>query len=325
MEPTDVTTTTTTTTTAPPPRTSPDRTSALDAVRAYVAALGRVPARDEDLEIAALALSELLDGAELFGRFSDRPKVAVFGSARTTRDDPLFAMARDFSRAMADRGWMTISGAGPGIMEAAAEGSGREHTIGVNVELPFEQGSNAYIDPDTRLVAMKYFFTRKVSMTRPAQAFVIFPGGLGTMDEVFEVLTLMHTGKTSPAPILLVDVPGGTFWRRWREYLMQEVVGAGYVDEAGIDMAQLCDSANAAVTEIEHFYSNYQGFSRFGDRALVRLRRVPKPVLVSELTTHFPEFASPGGFVTGDSTLEFNFAARHYSRLHQLIHFLNGI
>lgn len=304
---------------------SPERQGVIDAVRAYLVAAGRSSVRDDDLEIAALALSEILEGAELFGRFSDRAKVAVFGSARTTRTDPLFAIARDFSRTMAERGWMTISGAGPGIMAAAAEGSGREHTIGVNVELPFEQGSNEFIDVETRLIAMKYFFTRKVTMTRPAQAFVIFPGGLGTMDEVFEVLTLLHTGKTPPAPVLLVDVPGGTFWHRWRDYLIEEVIAADYVDQAAVEMVRLCDSAAQAVSEIEHFYSNYEAFEREGNRAAIRLRRTPDSETLVELASHFREFTSRDGFVVRGATLEFDFDARYYSRLRQLIDELNGL
>lgn len=290
-----------------------------------VADVGPSDADTDDLEVAATALGELLDAAELFGRFRDRPKLAVFGSARTPPDSPLYAMAHELSRMMAERGWITISGAGPGIMEASAKGAGITNTLGVNIELPFEQGSNAYIDVDSRLVAMKYFFTRKVAMTRPSNAFVIFPGGLGTMDEIFEVLTLLHTGKSTPAPVVLLDAPGGTFWQRWRAFLDDELVAAHYVDADGIDLARTFSSVEEGVREIEHFYSNYKGFALFGERATIELRRVPDPLRLQELERHFPFFVHAQGMrVVGEHSLEFDFDGRHYAQLRRLIDDLNN-
>lgn len=290
-----------------------------------VANLGPSLASTNDLEVAATALNELLDAAELFGRFEGRKKLAVFGSARTATDSPLYLMAQEFSASMAQRGWMTVSGAGPGIMEASSKGAGLANTLGVNIDLPFEQGSNPYIDVESRLVAMKYFFTRKVAMTRPSNAFVIFPGGLGTMDEVFEVLTLLHTGKTTPAPVVLMDTPEGTFWRRWRAFLDDEVVGGDYVDADGVNLTRIFDRVQDGVAEIERFYSNYQGFALAGPRATLRLNRAPNDAQLDLLRDQFAAFNSGEGLVVGSGpSLSFDFDGRRYASLRQLIDAVNG-
>ncbi|HEY7931257.1 MAG TPA: TIGR00730 family Rossman fold protein [Acidimicrobiales bacterium] len=289
-----------------------------------VANVGPSAASTNDLEVAATALNEILDAAELFGRFESRRKLAVFGSARTAVDSPLYAMAQEFSRAMAARGWMTVSGAGPGIMEASAKGAGLENTLGVNIDLPFEQGANPYIDVESRLVAMKYFFTRKVAMTRPSNAFVIFPGGLGTMDEVFEVLTLLHTGKTTPAPVVLMDVPGGTFWQRWRAFLDDEVVAGNYVDADGVNLTRTFSNVADGVEEIERFYSNYQGFALADYRATLRLHRPPTTEQLAALGRRFPAFDEGAGMrVNNEQSLEFDFDGRRYASLRQLIDVVN--
>ena len=228
-----------------------------------------------DLQVAVNTLNELTEASTLFAQWRDVPKLAIFGSARTDDDNPLYEMARQLGAAMAERGWMIISGAGPGIMEASAKGAGREHTLGVNIELPFEQFSNPYIDAETMLVAMQYFFTRKVAMTRPSNAFAIFPGGLGTMDETFEVLTLLHTGKTSPAPVVLLDTPDGDFWRQWMTFVEGAIIADRYIDEHDMCLVRICTSIEEAADEIDHFFSNYVRFDVRGDRGFIKVRRRP--------------------------------------------------
>ncbi|WP_276942715.1 TIGR00730 family Rossman fold protein, partial [Ferrimicrobium acidiphilum] len=174
----------------------------------------------------------------------------IFGSARVLADDPLYAMAQELAGAMATRGWIIVSGAGPGIMEAAARGAGAQNTLGVNIRLPFEQSANPFVDAESRLVEMKYFFTRKVALTKESLAFVFFPGGLGTMDEAFEILTLLHTGKSRPAPVVLVDTPQGDYWRQWRAFLESGVVARGYVEAAAASLVELVDSVPDAIAAI---------------------------------------------------------------------------
>jgi uncharacterized protein (TIGR00730 family) len=194
---------------------SPERRELLRELLERVVMVAESDAHTKDLRVAVRAIDELLEAFTLFDKWRDRPKLTVFGSARTQPGNALYDMTVEFTRAMTERDWITVSGAGPGIMEASAKGAGKEHTLGVNIELPFEQDANAFIDVSTMLVTMRYFFTRKVALTRPSNAFVVLPGGLGTMDELFEVLTLLDTGKTTPAPVVLLDTPDGSFWKQW--------------------------------------------------------------------------------------------------------------
>lgn len=280
---------------------------------------------DGDLNVATTVLDELLEAANVFSPWRERPKFTVFGSARTRPDSPLYVMASELSAAMAARGWITVSGAGPGIMEAAARGAGRENTLGVNVELPFEQGANPYVDAETRLVEMKYFFTRKVALTKESIAFAIFPGGLGTLDETFEILTLLHTGKSSPAPVVLVDTPDGTYWEAWNDFVEGWMVKAGYLDDADTCLFRICRSVDEAISEVERFYSNFIGFELEGGLARVALQRPATSELLEELTLAVPAFATGDGYRVNDAgLLTFDFDGRRYVDLRQVIDVVNA-
>lgn len=280
---------------------------------------------DNDLKVAATVLDELLDAANVFSPWRDHPKLTIFGSARTASTSPLYDMASRLGAAMAERGWITVSGAGPGIMEAAARGAGRENTLGVNVTLPFEQSANAYVDAETRLVEMKYFFTRKVALTKESIAFAIFPGGLGTLDETFEILTLLHTGKSTPAPVALVDTPDGTYWSTWRDFVEGWMVAAGYLDEEDTCLFTICRSVEEAVAEFERFYSNYVGFELDGAVARVALKRRAGPTLLAALAREVPAFATGRGYRVDDAgLLTFDFDGRQYVSLRRVIDVVNA-
>lgn len=279
----------------------------------------------DDLRVAATALDELLVASTMFSKWRANKKLAVFGSARTKPENPLFELARSFSAAMAERGWMTVTGAGPGIMEASAKGAGKGMTLGVNIDLPFEQFANPYIDAETMLVAMRYFFTRKVAMTRPSNAFAVFPGGLGTMDEVFEVLTLLHTGKTTPAPVVLLDTADGTFWEQWLTFIDSAVTAGGYIDEPDMALVRICHTVDEAVHEIELFYSNYVSFVVKDSRAAIRLRRPPTPEQLGATEAAAPSMGSIRDFVLqDDNTMTFAFDGRDYVNLRLLINHINA-
>lgn len=304
---------------------SPERIEILRGLVLRVVELAELDSDTADLRIASTALHELLQASEVFSAWRDRPKLTVFGSARTKADSPLYAMAQEFSHRMAERGWMTISGAGPGIMEASSKGAGRESTLGVNIDLPFEQGANKYIDTDLMHVEMKFFFTRKVAMTRASLGFVAFPGGVGTMDELFEILTLVHTGKTDPAPIVLVDLPGGTFWRDWLHFMEQSVVAGGYLDPEDECLFAICTTVDDAIVEIENFFSNYQEFRRDGARAVLRVRRRPDADQIAALAEKYPRFSSDEGFrIEGEDAFSFDFDGRNYVSLRMLIDDVNS-
>jgi hypothetical protein len=304
---------------------SPEQAAALRDLLVKVLQRGGIGPNAVDLTVALSALDELLDASSLFAPWRDRPKVTVFGSARTRADSPLYAMARELSAAMTERGWMTITGAGGGIMEASSEGAGRENTLGVNIMLPFEQGANAFIDSEKNLVSMKYFFTRKVALTRESHAFVAFPGGLGTLDEAFEILTLLHTGKTDPAPVVLVDVAGGTFWDRWFDFMNDEVIAADYIGSTDLCLVHLCHGVGEAVEEIERFYSNYVSFALSGTRASLVVRRTPNDAQLEELARIVPSFAAGEGFRVEESRVSFHFDGRNYANLRLLIDALNEL
>jgi len=301
---------------------SPERELLLREILTRIVELSKIDSNAADLRIALTALNELLEASTLFSSWRDQPKVTVFGSARTKPDNPLYEMARAFGEAIAARGWMMVSGAGPGIMEASSKGSGRSNTLGVNIELPFEQGANEFIDVDKMHVAMSFFFTRKVALTRASQAFVAFPGGVGTMDELFEILTLVHTGKTDPAPIVLVDLPKGTFWKRWLDF-MDVLVRDAYIDEVDIALISLCTSIDGAIDEIEHFYRNYESITVENGRARMMLRHAPDQARLADLSQRFPSFATEQGFRVQDDALTFDFDGRNYVTLRLLINEVN--
>ncbi|MGH9270977.1 MAG: TIGR00730 family Rossman fold protein, partial [Ilumatobacteraceae bacterium] len=253
-----------------------------------------------DLKIAAAAMTEMREAFEVFGPYEHVPKVTVFGSARTRQDDPVYDQARQIAAALAQRGWMVVTGAGPGIMQAAMEGAGRERSIGVAIRLPFEQGANPVIAGDEKYVSMKYFFTRKLMLVKESRAFVCLPGGFGTLDETFELLTLTQTGKGLPVPIVLLDPPGDPFWQRIDALIHDLLVDGGLVSAADTGLYLVTDSVDAACAEIDRFYANYHSIRYVGDQAVVRLRHEPTDELLAELDERFGHLLARGRFVRSE-------------------------
>jgi uncharacterized protein (TIGR00730 family) len=247
-----------------------------------------------DLKIAETALSELVEAFELFAPYRDVKKVTIFGSARIAPGSPLYRLAHDFAAEIADQGWMVITGAGPGIMAAGIEGAGRERSFGVNILLPFEQGANQFIVDDEKLIEMRYFFTRKVMLTKESGAFAVFPGGFGTLDECFELLTLLQTGKAMPAPLVLVDLPDGTFWRDWLGFIDGHVAAEGYVSRGDERFFTIVTSAREAVAVIRNFYRNYHSLRMVGSRAVLRLRQSPTDAQLAEVNERYRDMVTSG-------------------------------
>jgi uncharacterized protein (TIGR00730 family) len=248
-----------------------------------------------DLKITKAALREMREAFRVFAPFRDVPKVTIFGSARTLPDDPSYRQARDLAAAMAEQGWMVVTGAGPGIMAAGTEGAGPERSIGVNIRLPFEEGPNPFIAADPKLVVMKYFFTRKLMLMKESAGFVVLPGGFGTLDETFELLTLLQTGKASPAPIVLLDVPGGGYWRAFERFIAAEVVDRGMAGADDLRLYRITDDVSAATAEVLGFYRNYHSIRWVGARLVVRLRAAPTPDELHALRVSFADIVPPGG------------------------------
>lgn len=247
-----------------------------------------------DLKIAETALSELVEAFEVFAPYRDITKVTIFGSARTKVSDPLYQLARDLGRAIAEKGWMVVTGAGPGIMAAGMEGAGREHSFGVNIRLPHEQGANEFIASDVKLVEMRYFFTRKVALTKESKAFVAFPGGFGTLDEIFELLTLLQNGKATPAPVVLVDQPGGEFWTELLSFVDRQVARPGYISTFDESLFARATTAEEAVTAIDNFYRNYHSMRMVGATAVLRMQRAPTSEALAAVNERFGHISEDG-------------------------------
>jgi uncharacterized protein (TIGR00730 family) len=256
-----------------------------------------------DLKIANAALREMREGFLVFAPYRHMRKLTMFGSARTLPTDPLYGQARDLAAIMAGHNWSTVTGAGPGIMAAGLEGAGRDHSFGINIRLPFEQEANEFIASDPKLVSMKYFFTRKLLLIKESDAYVVLPGGFGTLDEAFELLTLVQTGKAEPAPIVLLEIPGDHYWRSWHQFLMDEVARRGLISSEDQHLYRITDNVDEAAAEMLTFYRNYHSIRWVGSQLVVRLRTRPTGEELAELNRQFGDLSLSGGIQVVDAPL----------------------
>ena len=247
-----------------------------------------------DVKILSRTLKELRYAFKVFSPYRNRRKVSVFGSARSRPSDATYDEAVRFSRAMAAHGWMVITGASSGIMEAGHVGAGREHSMGVNILLPFEQEANYIIAGDPKLVHLKYFFTRKLLFVKESDAVGLFPGGFGTMDEAFEVLTLVQTGKREMIPLVFVDQPGGDYWRSWEAYVRKHLLGGRFISEADLHLFKVTENVDEAVAEVLQFYRVFHSMRFVRDRLVLRLLRSLPPQLVERLNEDFRDILVDG-------------------------------
>jgi uncharacterized protein (TIGR00730 family) len=299
--------------------------------------LARDSADRGDLKIANAALKEMRHAFSVFAPYRAAPKVAIFGSARTQPEDPLYRQTRDLAAAMAELDWMVVTGAGPGIMEAGIEGAGPENAFGVSIVLPFETTTTQFLADDPKLMNFRYFFTRKLEFIKESDAFVLLPGGYGTLDEAFELLTLLQTGKAQPAPVIMLDVPGGTYWEHWGAFVARELEGHGYVSLEDDHLFLVTDDAQAAVDEILGFYSNYHSQRFVKGRLVLRLRTAPSPERLAKLNEEFADIVVRGAMEVVEATAQeiadddhvdlariaFRFDRHGWSRLRMLIDRLN--
>ncbi len=291
-----------------------------------------------DLKILNSALAELRYAFKVFAPYTEIPKVSIFGSARTPEDHPQYLEAKRFGELIMKEGWMVITGAGGGIMQAGHHGASREASFGVAISLPFEQETNSYIDEDPKLVQFKYFFTRKLMFVKEARAIVLFPGGLGTQDEGFEALTLVQTGKAVPVPIVLCDEPGGTYWLQWQAYVKAELLVNKMIDPEDLKLFRVTDDAQVAVDEILCFYKTYHSARYVEDLLVIRLNKALPDDVMQEISERFAsilvrgKFEQHGGPVDGENgefpdlpRLTFCFDRRSAGKLRMLIDRINKI
>ncbi len=249
--------------------------------------IGRDDISVADLKLFNRSLKELRHAARVFAPYRNRRKVVVFGSARTAATDPEAMAAEEFAMKMRERDFMIITGGGDGIMGAAQKGAGRQDSFGLNIRLPFEQRANETIHGDRKLVNFNYFFTRKLNFVKESHAVALFPGGFGTMDEGFEVLTLMQTGKARIIPVVLVDKPGGTYWETWQSFLAEYLLKLGLVSKEDFYLFKIASNVDEAVEEVAGFYRNFRSYRWVGPKLVIRIdRRLTKSAL-EKINTDF--------------------------------------
>lgn len=259
--------------------------------------MGRDQTTVADLKLFNRSLKELRYCARVFAPYRGTRKVVVFGSARTPDAEPEAVAAELFSKKIVEKGYMIITGGGDGIMGAAQRGAGRERSFGLNIRLPFEQRANETIHGDGKLVNFNYFFTRKLNFVKETHAVVLFPGGFGTMDEGFEVLTLMQTGKARIIPVVLVDKPGGRYWETWLRFLQEDLLGLGLISADDFHLFKMTHDIDVVVREIETFYRNYRSYRWVGARMVVRLTQRLTTAAVEKLNADFALLLAQGQIV----------------------------
>jgi hypothetical protein len=291
-----------------------------------------------DLKIATGALHEMRAAFKMFAPYREVRKVSTFGSARTQVGDPVFELAQQFAAQIADRGFMVITGAGPGIMEACQRGAGRERSFGINIRLPHEQSANPVITGDPKLMQFRYFFTRKLFFLKEADAIVLFPGGFGTHDEGFETLTLLQTGKTKSVPLVLLDRPRGTYWKTWQRYVEDHLLRRHMIDRNDLALYKVTDNVHAAVEEIISFYRVYHSARYVRDLLALRVARALPEAYLKELSTEFRDILTRGSIrqrelfptereeraIAHLPRLALHFDRRSFGRLRQLIDRINA-
>ncbi len=252
-----------------------------------------------DLKLMNRSLKEMRYAAKVFAGYREFRKVCVFGSARTLPSAPEYRVAEEFAREMVTNNYMVITGGGDGIMGAAQRGAGREHSFGLNIRLPFEQRANETIHGDPKLINFNYFFTRKLNFVKETHALALFPGGFGTMDEGFEVLTLIQTGKARVIPVVLVDAPDGSYWETWLKFLTEHLYKFGFIGEEDFNLFKIVHTAKEAAQEILGFYKIYQSSRWVGEQLVIRLASALSAGAVAELNEKFADVVRAGRIVQG--------------------------
>ena len=292
-----------------------------------------------DVRVIQTALRELRFAFKMFAPYAQVRKVTMFGSARTQPARPEYQQAVEFGRKIAAAGFMVITGAGPGIMQAGHEGAGPEMSFGANIRLPWEQSANPVIREDEKLVTFKYFFTRKLIFIRHSDALALFPGGFGTMDEGFEALTLMQTGKSQLMPLVLIDRPGGTYWKTWDRQVREHLLRNELISPDDLNLYQITDDTDQAVRVITRFYRNFHSTRFVKDLFVIRLKHAPSDSALEAMNEDFADINAGAPIKRIEPTPEerednehvdlpriaFSFNRREYGRLRQMIDVLNNI
>jgi len=290
-----------------------------------------------DQKVIARTIRELRYAFKVFAPYRRRRKVTVFGSARTPHEAPAYQEAVKLGKAFADAGWLVVTGAAMGIMEAGHVGAGREASMGLNIMLPFEQSANPVIAGDPKLVHMKYFFTRKLMFVKECDAVVCLPGGFGTLDEAMEVITLLQTGKRDMVPVVLLDPPGGNYWKHLDEFIHAELLAGQMISPEDLHLYKVCDDFQTAVDEVLDFFRVYHSMRYVKHQLVLRLNQPLARELLDAINAEFRDLLVSGQFdqrqalplehddpeLLTKPRLVFHYARRSFGRLRQLIDVIN--
>ena len=300
--------------------------------------MAEVEADRLDWKILNSSLQDMEQAFRVFYPYRHIRKISIFGSARTKPDAPEYQMAAEFAQCVTQLGFMVMTGGGPGIMQAGNEGAGLEKSFGLNIQLPFEQGSNPFIEGDPKLINFKYFFTRKLFFLRESDALALFPGGFGTQDEAFECLTLMQTGKADPLPLVLIDPPGGDYWKSWEVYQREHLLRAGWINEDDLHLYTLTDRVDEACEAIASFYKVFHSSRYVGENLILLLKCEPSEKIIDYLNQKYSRLLVKGKIQRGTvlpqeigseteslARLVLHFNQRDLGLLYQLIRDINRL
>jgi uncharacterized protein (TIGR00730 family) len=299
--------------------------------------LGMESANTVDLKLVNNCLKELRYSFKIFSPYRNAKKAIIFGSARSVKDSAEYKMAEEFAEKITNKGYMVVTGGGPGVMEAGNKGAGLGKDFALNIRLPFEQEPNPYLDERARLINFKYFFTRKLIFIKETDATALFPGGFGTNDEGFEALTLLQTGKSRPRPVILMEPEGSTYWASWIQFVEEQLVKNGFIDKHDLNLFQVARSADDAVKQIEAFYSVYHSLRYVAGLTVLRLNRPLSPEVLQSINHDFRDILTEGRIESTSALREeleqgeypnlprmvMKFNLRDYGRLFELIRIIN--
>ncbi|MCP4050248.1 MAG: TIGR00730 family Rossman fold protein [bacterium] len=292
-----------------------------------------------DIDLIRTTLDELRHAYRIFLPYRDIFKVCMFGSARSRTNASNYKMADEFARKISQKGFMVLTGAGGGIMEAGNKGALDNMSFGVNIDLPFEQEANPYIVNDSKLISFNYFFNRKVTFVKESDAAVIFPGGFGTHDECFELLTLIQTGRCMPRPIILMSGDGSDYWEEWLSFVERQLLNNEYIYKEDMSLFTIHNSVESAINDILKFYSNYHSIRYLKDFTIIRLNRCIDKKSLIKINDKYKDILTDGEFEVvplskldkdkeeyPDKTrLVFKFNMLNFGRLCELIRFINDM
>ncbi len=303
-----------------------------------VVKLGRESNDKGDLKLVNSALKELRYSFKVFSPYRDVKKVIIFGSARSKTSSSEYHMAEALSRKITAKGYMVVTGGGPGVMEAGNKGAKKGREFALNIRLPFEQKPNPYINEKEKLINFKYFFTRKLTFVKETDATVLFPGGFGTNDEGFETLTLIQTGKSKPRPVVFMEPEGSTYWADWYGFVKKQLAGNGYIKKDDLNLFRIMDNVDDAVAYIDGFYRVYHSIRYVSGLTVMRLNKKISGAALKLINQQFKDIVTSGDIKLSAPTDEeirkgeypslprliMNFNMRDYGRLSDMIDVINN-